>query len=78
MKLVYLRYYFDDKKHKVNFNRIHGNIKGATNWRQTKFSVKEKIREGVKRKRIFQEISKSTAGFEGGRSVADSVNDSDL
>ena len=50
MKLVYLRYYFDDMEHKVNFNRIHGNIKGATNWRQTKFSVKEKIREGVKRK----------------------------
>ena len=50
MKLVYLRYYFDDMEHKVNFNRIHGNIKGATNWRQAKFSVKEKIREGVKRK----------------------------
>ena len=37
--------------------------------------MKEKIRllsrEGVKGKRIFQEISKSAAGFEGGRSCAD-------
>ena len=75
MNLVYLQYYFDDEKHKVSFNRIHGNAKGATNWRQTKFSVKEKrrslSREGVKGKRIFQEISKSAARFESGRSGAD-------
>ena len=75
MNLVYLQYYFDDKEHEVNFNRIHGNAKGATNWRQTKFSVKEKMRslsrEGVKGKGIFQEISKSAAGFEGGRLGAD-------
>ena len=54
MNRVYLQYYFDDKEHEVNFNRIHGNAKGATNWRQAKFLVKEKIRslsrEGVKRK----------------------------
>ena len=54
MNLVYLQYYFDDEKHKVSFNRIHGNAKGATNWRQTKVSVKEKrrslSREGVKGK----------------------------
>ena len=75
MNLVYLQYYFDDVEHKVNFNRIHGNAKGEKNWRQTKFSAKEKIRllsrEGVKGKRIFQEISKSAAGFKGGRSCAD-------
>ena len=49
--------------------------RGATNWRQTKFSMKEKVRslsrEGVKGKKIFQEIFKSAAGFEGGRSSAD-------
>ena len=75
MNLVYLQYYFDDEEQKVNFNRIHGNTKGEKSWRQTKFSVKEKIksltREGVKRNRIFQEISKSAAGFEGGQSGAD-------
>ena len=73
--LVSLQYNFDDKEHEVNFNRIHRNDKGATNWRQTKFSVKEKIRslsrEDVKRKRIFQEISKSAARFEDGHSGAD-------
>ena len=75
MSLVYLQCYFDDNEYEVNFNRIHGNAKGATNWKQTMFSVKEKIRslssEGVEGKRIFQEISKSAAGFEGGRSGAD-------
>ena len=75
MNLAYLQYYFDDKEHEVNFNGIRGNAKGATNWRQTKFSVKGKIRslsgKGVKGRRIFQEISKSAAGFEGGRSGAD-------
>ena len=52
MNLVYLQCYFDNEKHKVNLNRIHGNAKAATDWRQAKFSVKEKIRslsrEGVK------------------------------
>ena len=71
MNLVYLQCYFDNEKHKVNLNRIHGNAKAATDWRQAKFSVKEKIRslsrEGVKWKQIFQEISKRAAGFEGGR-----------
>ena len=75
MDLVYLQYYFDDEEHKVNFNRIHGNAKGEKIGGRPRFSVKEKIRllsrEGVKRKRIFQEISKSAAGFEGGRSFAD-------
>ena len=36
-----------------------------------KEKIKSLTREGVKRKRIFQEISKSPAGFEGGQSGAD-------
>ena len=28
MNLVYLEYHFDDKEHKINFNRIRGNAKG--------------------------------------------------
>ena len=75
MNLVYIRSYFDDKEHELNFNRIHGNPYGTTNWRETKFLVKQKImslsREGVTGKWIFQSISKSAAGFEGGLSGAE-------
>ena len=75
MNLVYLRYYFDDKEDKANSNKIHKNAKGATIWRQIKFSVAEEMRslsrEDVKGKQIFQEICTSTAGSEVGLLGAD-------
>ena len=37
MNLEYLQYFFDGKEHELNFNKMHGNAKGATDWRQKSF-----------------------------------------
>ena len=45
---------------------------GAKNWKKwKKWKIRSLSREGVKGKQVFQEISKSAAGFEYGRSGVD-------